>query len=146
MPSKVPSPGKYCTSTPNSSVRSRSTSPVTVRPPEPLSINSTLQSRERLYIHPLQWVPQHLRLLECQFRKKVRRKSRTGHVESRVQDEPTRSQQQRQAVELSTEAIIRAADHLLLHECLTTFKVSAVRYLLEDHGIRRIKQVTLDVL
>ncbi|KAI1302253.1 hypothetical protein F5Y03DRAFT_407931 [Xylaria venustula] len=110
-----PPPKICCTATPNSPVRSpRSTSPAAIRPPEPLSINSTLQSRERIYIHPLRWVSQHLQLLECQFvRQKARRKSMTRNAGSRAQDEPTRGQQQRQTVELSTEAIIRAADDLL---------------------------------
>src|SRR5271155_2413016 len=137
-----------------SSVWSQPSSPVTIlRPPvpEPLSINSIIRqySRSRLYVPPLHWTSDHLQFLNCRFalkrarrkeRSKPRRRPTSRDDQSRLTDNVTHSQRQRQAAKLTTsQTAIHAANLLLYQAHNTVVKHWAVQELLSVYNVRHLK-------
>jgi len=97
---------------------------LTTASPKPLSINAIIRKhdRERLYVHPLQWVQQHLTLLGCQFHHGRKLEAGSG--------------QQHQAKVLEHEVISAAT--ALLRPCTAESKGSTVETLFKVHGIHRV--------
>ncbi|KAH7303354.1 hypothetical protein B0I35DRAFT_446825, partial [Stachybotrys elegans] len=112
-----------------------STSSFSIEPPMPLSVNSALRSRERLYIHPLHWGARHLELLGIEFREEARQESQPSN--NKVQKELKRNKQRQTSTEAIKTKPIYSAVYLLRAELGD--KASAVRYLLDVHDIRHIK-------
>lgn len=152
----LPSPRskRACLPTPKFLGSSWSSSRTTTRPADPLSINGLMRkhSRDRLYVPLLHWTSQHLQLLDCQFilekagpqqkESSRRRRGRSGNANQGcyTDDKATRNRQQHsEAASLSTEAVIRATADDLRYASTTEFKTSAVRHLLERHGISRFQ-------
>ncbi|KAH7303001.1 hypothetical protein B0I35DRAFT_447198 [Stachybotrys elegans] len=111
-----------------------STSSFSIEPPKPLSINSALQSRERLYVHPLHWGARHLELLGVEFREEARQESQPS--DDKLRKELKRNKHRQASTEAIEIKCIRRAVYLLRDELGD--KASAIRYLLDVHGIRHI--------
>ncbi|KAK3331663.1 hypothetical protein B0T19DRAFT_438551 [Cercophora scortea] len=109
------------------------------RPPEPLSLNSTLRahSRTRLYVNPLYWTSQHLLLLDCRFvREKaiLQTETKTQSADAQVSKLDQSSPEERRAQEFSS-ANISSAARRLRHSRASWVKTEVVQQILELYGL-----------
>lgn len=95
-------------------------------------------NRSRLYVHPLHWTSEHLRLLNCRFAAKQHWKPRKLGKQPGAKNENKERQSKQQhdeAASLSKDESIRGIVKNLLRPSMTEFEIVAMRYFLEGHDI-----------